>query len=177
MIELLFGAVSLVWLMEFLVYSSPASRQSEKVSFWYIFSAMLVAVAVILGVDMWKVEIPAVKWTGLFFYGVGVTLRLSGIMHLKEQFTRNVSVREGDHLVSSGPYRILRHPLYTGLLSIVIGFALSNGSLFGLLVGSVLIAASLIYRIKLEEAMLTSQYGDEYAQWCRIRYRLIPFLY
>lgn len=177
MIEILFGMISLLWAVEFIFFSSPASEQEEKKSFRYIFSAMLVAVVFILVIDPWTVADSAVRWAGVVFYGAGVGLRLWGIIHLKEQFTRNVSVREGDRLISTGPYRLLRHPLYTGLLIIILGFALSNGSLAGFLIGGVAVGGSLLYRIRLEEAMLTEEHGDKYVNWCRKRYRLIPFFY
>ncbi|SIS57477.1 methyltransferase family protein [Salimicrobium flavidum] len=177
MIEMLFGIISLLWAVEFIFFSSPASEKTEKVSFRYVFVAMLVSVIFILAIDPWTVTSPAVRWAGIIFYGAGVGLRLWGIIHLKEQFTRNVSVREGDRLVSTGPYRVLRHPLYTGLLSIVTGFALSNGSLVGVVTGGLAVGGSLLYRIHLEESMLISLHGKKYVRWCSKRYRLIPFIY
>ncbi|WP_347861619.1 isoprenylcysteine carboxylmethyltransferase family protein [Salimicrobium sp. PL1-032A] len=177
MIEIVFGVISLVWIAEFLLFSSPSSEKTERRSFWYIFLAILVSVLFILWVDPWTVGADGVRWTGIMLYGTGVGLRLWGILHLKEQFTRNVSVSQGSRLVGTGPYRILRHPLYTGLLSITAGFALSNGSLAGVVIGLLTVGTSLLYRIRLEEAMLIDQYGDRYVQWCKRRYRLIPFFY
>ncbi|SDJ68850.1 methyltransferase family protein [Salimicrobium halophilum] len=177
MIEIVFGIISLVWIAEFLFFSSPASEKTERRSFWYIFLAILVSILFIMWLDPWTVMAPPVRWAGIVLYGLGVGLRLWGIIHLKEQFTRNVSVSEGSHLVSTGPYRVLRHPLYTGLLSITAGFALSNGSVAGFIIGMLAVGASLLYRIRLEEAMLVGQHGNMYVQWCKKRYRLIPFFY
>lgn len=181
--DVLFLIVTAVWLAEFAIFRNARSGEGgsyERRSFLLILAAVILALITSLFMREWKIGIvalPFVWWTGLVLYTVGVSLRYWGILHLKEQFTRNVSVREGDRLVSSGPYRLLRHPLYTGLFLIIIGFCVGLGNLYAAFVCGILITIALLHRIRLEEAMLVEQHGEKYKEWCRSRYRLIPFVY
>ncbi|MBH0231632.1 methyltransferase family protein [Halobacillus yeomjeoni] len=181
--EILFLSVTALWVGEFLVFRNQNSReggQLERKSYSIILVAVVATVVLTLGmreIDLWVVTSAFVWWAGLLLYTIGVFLRYWGIIHLKDQFTRDVSVRKGDRLVSSGPYRKLRHPLYTGLFFIVIGFCLGVGSLLGALIFGFVTFNALLHRIRIEEAMLVEGHGDMYVNWCKSRYRLIPFVY
>ncbi|WP_226585293.1 methyltransferase family protein [Halobacillus litoralis] len=182
--ELLFLVVTVIWLAEFLIFRNDRSSQEggshERRSFLLILTAVILALGVSLFMREWEFGIVAARWiwwTGLLLYTAGVGLRYWGILHLKDQFTRNVSVNQGDRLVSTGPYRLLRHPLYTGLFFIVIGFCIGIGNLYTAFFFGILVTIALLHRIRLEEAMLVREHGDKYKEWCRKRYRLIPFVY
>lgn len=179
----LFLVVTTFWLAEFFIFRNDRSGGSgsyERRSFLLILVTVVVTLAFSLFMQEWNIGIfyhRGIWWMGLLFYAFGVGLRYWGILHLKDQFTRNVSVQEGDRLVSSGPYRLLRHPLYTGLLFIIIGFCSGLGNLYAALISGIFMTIALLHRIKLEEAMLVEQHGDRYREWRRTRYRLIPFVY
>ncbi|WP_052158795.1 isoprenylcysteine carboxylmethyltransferase family protein, partial [Halobacillus sp. BBL2006] len=171
------------WVAEFVFFrnsSSTEGKHLERKSFPIILVAVLATVVVSLIMREWEVGILFSKplwWIGLGLYASGVLLRYWGILHLKEQFTRDVSVKEGDRLVSSGPYRKLRHPLYTGLFFIIVGFCLGVGNLWTTFICGGIVAFALLHRIRIEEAMLIQTHGDRYEKWSRSRYRLIPFVY
>ncbi len=76
-------------------------------------------------------------------------------------------------VVSSGPYRLVRHPLYTGTIPIFVGVPLLLGSLYGLLI-LVIVMPMIVVRCVLEERVLQEGLSgyDAYAR--RVRYRLIP---
>jgi protein-S-isoprenylcysteine O-methyltransferase Ste14 len=82
----------------------------------------------------------------------------------------------GQQVVSTGVYAIVRHPLYFGLLFMLIGAPLMTGSLFGLIL-SLVVVASLVFRIFGEEKMLLTELEGyaEYKQ--KVKYRLIPFIW
>ena len=88
-----------------------------------------------------------------------------------------MTVREGDMIVSSGPYRKLRHPLYTGLFLIGIGMALFFTSLIAAIAGGLFLAFALNKRMQHEEALLVEKFGPEYKEWMKHRARLIPYIY
>ncbi|WP_347549154.1 isoprenylcysteine carboxylmethyltransferase family protein [Pseudalkalibacillus hwajinpoensis] len=90
---------------------------------------------------------------------------------------RNVIVESKLDVVSTGPYRILRHPLYTGLLLSLVGIPLYFGTWVGILISILLLTPILLYRIGVEERMLVESIGDYYREWGKERYRLIPFVY
>ncbi|WP_416143683.1 methyltransferase family protein [Planococcus koreensis] len=181
-IDWIFVAVSLVWIGEFVFFrnrSAGASDPLEKRSFFLIFTAL----AGTIGLAMLLQELQGagfaewMKGTGALFFAAGVFLRMWGIVHLKNQFTRYVTVREGDQIVSSGPYRRLRHPLYTGLFFITLGMALYFTSIIAAVLGGAAVAWALVKRMDYEEALLVEKFGEDYTQWMKQRARLIPYLY
>ncbi|TFE02482.1 isoprenylcysteine carboxylmethyltransferase family protein [Jeotgalibacillus sp. R-1-5s-1] len=180
--EWIFILVSAAWVGEFIFFRNRGTGKGDPLetrSFFYILGSLLGAIALALTLQEMRgsgLE-TALRWTGLILFAGGVFLRYWGILHLKAQFTRHVTVREGDRIVSSGPYRKLRHPLYTGLFLIGIGMTLFFMSLIAAAFGSVALLFTLLYRIQYEEKLLISQFGPEYQEWMKSRYRLIPFIY
>jgi protein-S-isoprenylcysteine O-methyltransferase Ste14 len=82
-----------------------------------------------------------------------------------------------DHeLIERGPYRLVRHPIYTGLLLAIFGTCLAGGRVWNLSV-VVMAALLLIVKLKAEEALLTRQFPDAYPQYQRRVRAIIPFLY
>jgi protein-S-isoprenylcysteine O-methyltransferase Ste14 len=67
-----------------------------------------------------------------------------------------------DHLVTSGPYRWCRHPLYLSFMAMVLGIDLMFGSPFGVLATLFLALPSVIYRARLEEKALADRFGEEW---------------
>ncbi|MGP4076130.1 methyltransferase family protein [Halobacillus sp. K22] len=181
--EAAFLLVTALWVGEFILFRNRGSSKGEHLerqSFPLILIAVILAVALSLAMREWEIGVitsGTLWWFGLLLYASGVVLRYWGILHLKDQFTRDVSVKKGDRLVSSGPYRKLRHPLYTGLFFIIVGFCLGVGNLWTAILCGGLLAAALLHRIRIEEAMLTNAHGEMYRNWCQTRYRLIPFVY
>src|SRR5690606_3199590 len=149
-------------------------------SILFIFAALsgTIAAAAPLG-EMRTVEqaVPWLKAAGIFLFASGVFLRYWGILHLKPQFTRHVTGQKGDRIVSTGPYRILRHPLYTALLLIAVGMALFFQSLIAAAVGGAVVGWALAKRMDGEEEMLIREFGGEYREWMKRRARLLPFIY
>lgn len=181
--SLLFLIITVIWIAEFILYRNRGFTEEEtKEKRSYPFILFVFASTILSAVLMkeWGIfywENTFIQLIGLMLYALGVLLRYWGIGHLRQQFTRHVSVRVSDELVSSGPYRRLRHPLYTGLLLIIIGICLSLGNVVLAIVGGSAGAFSLIQRIRIEERMLIKAYGEEYRSWAKKRYRLFPPIY
>ena len=179
----IFTAVSVIWLVEFIVFKNRETGQGdpvEKKTFMAIFLSLLATIAGAYALqELGGSENAAavLKPVGLVLLALGVFLRFWGIIHLKSQFTRHVTVREGDAIVSTGPYRKLRHPLYTGLFLIGIGMALYFTSPIAAGLGGLLLAFTLNKRMQHEEALLVEKFGTEYEQWMKQRARLIPYIY
>jgi len=70
-----------------------------------------------------------------------------------------------DHLITAGPYRWCRHPLYLSFLLIILGFDLMFGSLLGILFTLFLAIPSIIYRARLEEKALADRFGEEWGAY------------
>lgn len=113
--------------------------------------------------------------TGLALMVGGLALRWYSIVALGKSFTVDVATRPGQKVVTSGPYRWIRHPSYTGALLTLLGIlvcCLNWLSFFALL----LAMAGYAYRIRVEEAALAEGLGDAYRDYMRRTRRLIPFI-
>ncbi len=180
--EWIFIIISIAWVGEFIFFRNRGTGEGdplEQKSFYYILLSLLgmIGLALILQELRGSAAEAFVIWAGLILFAAGVGLRYWGILHLKAQFTRHVTVREGDQIVSTGPYSKLRHPLYTGLFFIGTGMALFFASIIATLAGAILLTVTLLIRIRYEEQLLVSKFGPEYEEWMKRRYRLIPFIY
>jgi protein-S-isoprenylcysteine O-methyltransferase Ste14 len=103
-------------------------------------------------------------------------LRLAAVFALGRRFTGLVAIQEGHRLKTNGLYRYLRHPSYTGALLYMAGYVL----VFRCWLGLLLIAATLAIlfaRMNAEEALLESEFGEEYASYRRRTWRLVPWVY
>ncbi|PPA70628.1 methyltransferase family protein [Jeotgalibacillus proteolyticus] len=182
-LDWLFIGVSIWWVGEFIFFRNRGDGKgdaTETRTFVTIFAALLLTISVAMVLqEMRRFDsmILPLQAAGFLLFATGVLLRYWGIIHLKNQFTRHVTVRDGDEIVSSGPYRILRHPLYTGLLFIGIGMALFFTSIFSAIVGGFILASVLLKRIRYEEKLLISKFGSDYEEWMNRRWRLVPYIY
>jgi len=96
---------------------------------------------------------------------VGTLLTVAGIgfaiwarNHIGRFWSGSVAIREDHQLIRSGPYSRIRHPIYTGILVALAGTTLAVGN-YRALLAFVLILVSLIYKARLEEALLTREFG------------------
>jgi protein-S-isoprenylcysteine O-methyltransferase Ste14 len=116
-------------------------------------------------------------WLGILLIYAGIALRFYAIKVLGRYFTTSVAVVADQQVVEAGPYRLIRHPSYTGFLITLLGFGLSlTNNWLSLLVimGCALIGFS--YRIRVEEHVLQEQLGQQYQEYMRRTKRLIPFV-
>ncbi|MCL6563729.1 MAG: isoprenylcysteine carboxylmethyltransferase family protein [Firmicutes bacterium] len=177
----------LLWLaLElFTVRRRPRSRATvrDRGSRWAITGAMLVAVglanlavarAVQAGMPPWP---PAVRAAGLVVMGAGIALRQWAIRVLGPWFTVRVTVQADQVLVTRGPYRVLRHPAYAGAWLAVIGAGVAIGRAGAAVILAVVPLLGWLYRIRVEEAALSAQFGQAYQEYARRTWRLIPWVY
>ena len=117
-----------------------------------------------------------VFYPGIFLMLVGVLVRQWAIAVLGRFFSLTVRVAEDHRVVVKGPYRLVRHPSYTGVLITFIGLALAVQSSGALLVLLAVFSVSYGYRMRVEERVLQSELGPDYAEYMKRTRRLIPFL-
>jgi protein-S-isoprenylcysteine O-methyltransferase Ste14 len=119
-------------------------------------------------------------WTviaGTVIVWVGLFIRIWAVVTLGRSFRTTVEVDPGQTVVSSGPYRQVRHPSYTGLMLIVIGVGIASGNWLALAVCILLPGAAMVRRIRVEEAELTRVLGEPYQAYRNHTKRLIPGLW
>jgi protein-S-isoprenylcysteine O-methyltransferase Ste14 len=115
-------------------------------------------------------------YLGVFLMFLGIIVRQWAIAVLGRFFSLTVRVAEDHRVVDKGPYRLVRHPSYTGVLITFIGLALAVQSWGALLVLLGVFSLSFGYRMRVEERTLQSELGEDYARYMRRTKRLIPFL-
>ena len=97
-------------------------------------------------------------------------------VHLGKYWSGHVTLKPGHRLIRSGPYAIVRHPIYTGLLLAFIGTAVVIDEVRGV-VAVILILEAHIRKLRLEERWLTGEFGSEYDLYKREVKALIPGIY
>ncbi len=105
---------------------------------------------------------PAVEWTGVLLTAAGVAVALWARWHLGSNWSGVVTLKEGHELIRTGPYRTIRHPIYTGILLALFGTVVATGEVRGLL--AVTIAwLSFYWKARREESFLTQEFGEKFA--------------
>jgi len=117
----------------------------------------------------WAFAVGALVAAGGFLFTIWARIQLG------RNWSGTVTIKEGHELVTSGPYALVRHPIYTGLLLAFLGSALALGEWRGVL-GLALATAAFWFKLRLEEAWMRQQFGDAYAQYARHVAALVPFL-
>ncbi len=119
---------------------------------------------------------------GITRFWIGFGLTLAGLLfsvwarnHLGKNWSQVVAIKEGHQLITSGPYALVRHPIYCGLLLGFVGSAVALGQWRGLLAVA-LVFGVLWYKLGLEEKWLRVQFGDSYDSYCRRVRALIPYV-
>ncbi|MBV8271085.1 MAG: isoprenylcysteine carboxylmethyltransferase family protein [Cupriavidus sp.] len=127
-------------------------------------------------IGFWTIDGDAMRWIGLALYIVGGTLRLWPVFVLGRRFSGLVAIQPGHTLVTTGIYGVIRNPSYLGFVVNSLGWVLVFRSGVGVLL-TVLMLPPLIARIRAEEALLRSNFGDEYEQYCAHTWRMVPGVY
>jgi protein-S-isoprenylcysteine O-methyltransferase Ste14 len=95
---------------------------------------------------------------------------------LGRQFSVQVTLQKDHRLVTGGPYQVLRHPRYLGIILFNVGIALIFHSWLALLLVAAL-ALVLLWRIHDEEAFMQQAFGTQWEAYARQSWRLVPFIY
>jgi protein-S-isoprenylcysteine O-methyltransferase Ste14 len=112
--------------------------------------------------------------------GIAVILMLCGFSfamwarrHIGRFWSARVTLKEGHQLIESGPYSLVRHPIYTGLLLSMAATVMTIGSVQSLC-GYALLVGALIFKLSAEERLLAANFGQEYKQYQKRVKALIP---
>lgn len=119
----------------------------------------------------------AFRGVGAALFTLGLALRWYSIWYLGRFFTVNVAIAADHQLIETGPYRVIRHPSYSGALMafLGLGLCLHNWASVGMMVIPPLLAFSR--RIRIEERALAQGLGDPYRDYMHRTKRLIPAVY
>lgn len=182
-IKAIWAAFALYWLWSALRVKAPERREPWPLRFAKYWLPLIVAGAFLGPGDAYggwlKLRLlPESDWIRL----LGCALALAGVLlaiwsrrMLGANWSVAVQLKRGHELVERGPYRWMRHPIYSGLLLAFLGTAVLIGELRGA-IAFVIVAVSFWYKLRLEEQWLGEQFGAAYADYRRRVKAVVPGL-
>jgi protein-S-isoprenylcysteine O-methyltransferase Ste14 len=120
---------------------------------------------------------PRLSWGGIAAMAAGLGLRVWAARVLGAFYTRTLRTSGEQRIVEEGPYRLVRHPGYLGVLLLWLGAGLAAANWIVAATIAATMARAYSRRIAAEEAMLAATFGVEYARYAGLTRRLIPFVY
>jgi protein-S-isoprenylcysteine O-methyltransferase Ste14 len=185
---LVFSIVYLLWpvseiigggIIPLLRRGGVLTRRRDRGSLLLIFISIVVSLSVAFSFAAAGI---AMLPTWAFYPGIvlmvgGIAFRQWAIAVLGRFFSMAVRVQKNQTVVDTGPYRYVRHPSYTGLLTIFVGLGLALQSWGAVLVLALIFSIVWGYRIRVEERSLIAQLGEAYASYSRRTKRLIPYVF
>jgi protein-S-isoprenylcysteine O-methyltransferase Ste14 len=180
-----FTALVLIWVAtELLTRARTRSNQTGTTTEWGSLVAIGLTFAVGFGAAFTLANhaegaaIDFARWPifilGALLVAAGIAFRQWAVFVLGRFFTVQVRVSEGQTVVESGPYRVLAHPSYTGMVMVFVGIGLMLGNWLSLACLAILPTVGLVIRIKVEERALLAGIGEPYRRFLATRSRLVP---
>ncbi len=172
-------AVSVIWVVFGLYWLAAATRAkasapTTRARFPGLLIIVLVGLRVIFRGNVLAVESVPVRVVGIAVLVAGLGLAVYARIYLGANWGMPMTVRAEPELVTTGPYRFVRHPIYTGILLGLIGTALSLNLSF--LIGMAVLGAYFAYSARVEERNLAGVFGPEYRDYRARTKMIVPFL-
>jgi protein-S-isoprenylcysteine O-methyltransferase Ste14 len=114
-------------------------------------------------------------WTGTGLLALGLAFSVWARVYLGRNWSATVTVKEDHELIRGGPYALVRHPIYSGLLLAFIGSAIARAEWRGV-VAVLIVLVALWRKLRLEERFMSETFGDEYRRYREHTAALIPYL-
>ena len=181
---------SFLWLVLALVWIVGALRTKRTVRSQSSSSQVLYTAILVVGVCLIFVKGTGIPWLDRQLYSVTVPIAVAGLLAvligvafsiwsrlmLGGNWSNRVTVKENHTLVRSGPYRIVRHPIYSGVLLGMLGSAVQRGGI-RCFAGVLICGLSFWLKTRAEECFMVQSFGDEYLQYRHNVNALVPFIF
>lgn len=178
-------ALWLIWLVYWAIAAGNAKKNQRKESrrsrllhlVPFALCAVFLATPNILGRVLEQRFIPAspeLAWLAVALVAIGLGFSIAARVWLGTNWSAIVTLKQGHELIRGGPYALVRHPIYTGMLTALIGTGLAVGK-WRALVALAIVTIAIVRKLKVEEQFLAEQFGDDYAQYRAKVAALIPF--
>jgi protein-S-isoprenylcysteine O-methyltransferase Ste14 len=120
-------------------------------------------------------HLEALAWTGVVLCVAGLAFCIWARFTLGRNWSGVVTLKGGHELITAGPYALVRHPIYTGLLTMFVATVIVLGHVAGI-IAMPFVFASLWIKLRCEEKLMLQQFPNEYAAYQQRVKRLIPFI-
>jgi protein-S-isoprenylcysteine O-methyltransferase Ste14 len=190
LIEQLRQLTSLPWVVFALVWVVSAWRTKKTIrsqsSGWQVLYTAILVVGVLMNFDkqsgipwldrqLFPVTVPIVL-AGLLVVLLGIAFTIWARFMLGSNWSNSVTVKENHTLVRTGPYRVARHPIYSGILLGMLGSALQRGAI-RCFAGVLICGFSFWLKSRAEERFMVQTFGEEYVQYRHKVKALVPFIF
>ncbi len=176
-----FWVASEIFLNRRLHSKASDKKDQDKNSLRLIWIVIAVTITVAIFVEkLFKFQIYHTLngvWIGVAAILLGIGLRYWAVLSLGKFFTVDVTIREEHRLKTDGFYKYLRHPSYAASLLSFIGMGITLNNWYALAIIFIGILGVSIYRIRIEEKVLTAHFGSDYESYKKQTSAIIPFVF
>ena len=171
----------LVWIISAFSVKPAIERESRLIRLaalaFLTFTFLLLAGVIDISVLSKRIfrDSAAIHIAGQAFVLVGLLVAFWARYTLGRNWSGTVTIKQDHELIKTGPYRFVRHPIYTGLLFMILGTALASGKI-GAFLALVLFSFAIWRKLRREEALLAKYFLDDYQAYMSQTKALIPFL-
>lgn len=179
-----FFAVFLTWsVIETVIYKDPETfvvKDNDQRSYMYLqLSSLLVLFYALFDFTSYQWSRlheaePAVIGAGFVLFFINAAVRYTAITQLGALYNPRVALYGEHHLVDTGIYRYIRHPMYLSAILNTISISLIFSSWGGLVIIALAVLPAVWYRIRIEEEFLLHHFGDAYFSYVQRSKRLLP---
>jgi protein-S-isoprenylcysteine O-methyltransferase Ste14 len=179
-----------IWIV-FLVYwrikavGTKSVQRLEPASSRIVRTLIFVIAIVLLSVP--RIPLPWLYlqlWpAGLWPFWIGAAVAVGSLLfavwarvYLADNWSSEVTIKQDHELITGGPYAVVRHPIYTGILGGLLGTAIALSHVRGMIAFS-LIFVVLWLKLRMEEQWMRSQFGETYATYSHRTAALVPYLF
>lgn len=175
------GLLWLFFILYWIVSASSVKKDVYRRGSWWQRTVILVAVIIVFAnfIPVWRQPLfpssAALGTIAVIVTAAGIGFAIWARRHLGANWSSQPSLKEGHELVTSGPYRLVRHPIYTGIIFAFIGTALIDSALWGVIL--LFVTVMFIRRVYVEDGLMTRQFPDQYPEYKKRTKALIPFVW
>ncbi|MGA3014436.1 MAG: isoprenylcysteine carboxylmethyltransferase family protein [Bacteroidales bacterium] len=169
------------WLM---AKDVKSSIRTESTLSRVIRSLSIILALLLLWISKFPIPILNIRFLSHSYlsFGIGFIFTAGGLLFsvwarklLGKNWSQAVTIKDNHQLIKDGPYALVRHPIYTGLILGFIGTSIAVGEVRGL-ISDILVFAVLLYKLRLEDKWLIEQFGESYKIYSQKVSALIPFI-
>ena len=177
-VYVIFAAGWLVWLLPFLLRNRriPRAQQLDRRARWGV-AIQSISYALLWQHPFWN-KGPA-DWRvalSILFFIIGSLFSWTSVRTLGRQWRIDAGLNADHQLVQSGPYRLVRHPIYTSMLCLLLGMGFLVSPMWMLGVALLVLIIGTQIRVRIEERLLAGRFGEEFSAYRRRVPAYVPFL-
>ena len=176
-----FFGLLLLWMLPFILFRPRQKSKLVQVAPNFRWGIVLQVVGYWLLIlparTIWLEPIPPWRFCGGIAAGLlAIVLASAGIRHLGKQWRIKAALSEDHELITSGPYKVVRHPIYASMLAMFIAAVFLLGRLPWWPIGFAVFLAGIETRIHIEDALLRNRFGARFEEWSKAVPAYLPGL-